>query len=71
MSHFSGQSPKNSEEGKGGKTKSNTENIRKYIEKVTAVKTKLLLCFLVCGIVFPEDGGSGRHRNISEFSLTV
>jgi len=25
---------------------------------------------LVCGIVFPHDGG-GSHQNVSEYSLTV
>jgi len=30
-----------------------------------------IVLFLARGVVFPDDGGGGRHRNMSECSLTV
>jgi len=34
-------------------------------------KHLLVVMLLVCGVAFPVGGGGGRHRNVSEYSLTV
>ena len=47
----------------------------KYSDVCMTRQTPSTAVFLVCGGVCPDDGddggGGGRHRNMSEYSLTV
>ena len=43
----------------------------KYHDVCMTRKTLSNSLFFVCGFVFPDEGGSGQHRNMLECSLTV